>query len=314
MRTNLKVRAMNALPRFNPITVKELSARMRGARAYTVLTIYLAIVSAMAMLLYLASFLNSSRSVGGSSTVGTVVFYFLVGMQIVLVSFIAPAFTTGAISGERERETFDLLRSTILTPRQIVFAKLISALGYTLLLIFATLPLFSLAFLLGGIEPMELFITLCVILASALLFSLLGLFVSARVTTSVSATVITYALVLGIVVGVPLVLLIGTSTVQLALSPITSSTAATSRNELLLGAVEVLFTLIISLSPIGAIAASQRFFAVSANPIAFNPGFVSHALSITLPSPYLILTALYLIASAVIYVLTVRRVAQADRE
>lgn len=306
---NLKFPAFRSPLRVSPITAKELTGRIRSARAYTVLTVYLAIVSGLAVLLYLVSFLSGPRTIGGSGAVGAVVFYFLVGMQVLLVSFIAPAFTVGAISLERERKTFDVLRATMLVPSQIVWAKLIAALGFTLLLIFATLPLFSLAFLLGGVEPVELVIILCVVLSSALMFSLLGLYVSARSRTTTGAAIVTYAVTLGIVVGIPLAALIGSSTIQLAFS----SVSAGGRNTLLVNGFETLLTIAISFSPISAIAASQRAFSLSGNLWTFNPGFISGGLSLTLPAPFLILTAFYLVLSVVLFVLTVRRIARAEQ-
>lgn len=285
----------------NPVAVREFVSRMRSARAYTIITIYLAIVSALAVLLYAVSFLNSTRTVGSSGQVGTVVFYFLVGMQVLLVSFLAPAFTVSAISSEREHGTFDLLRTTLVSPRQIVLAKLTSAIGFTLVLIFATLPLFSLVFLLGGVEIVELMIVLCVVLSSALFFSLLGLYASARSRTSLGATIVTYAVTLGIVIGIPLASLIGSSTIQLAL-------LSSGRSVFIAGLAETLLTFAISFSPISAVVASQRFFAITGDVWRFNPAFVSSALSITTPSPFLILTFAYLIASVVLFALCVRRI------
>jgi ABC-type transport system involved in multi-copper enzyme maturation permease subunit len=289
--------------RINPVAAREFVSRMRSARAYTIIAIYLAIVSALAVLLYAVSFLNGSRTVGSSGQVGTVVFYFLVGMQVLLVSFVAPAFTVSAISSEREHGTFELLRATLVTPRQIVLAKLASALGFMLVLIFATLPLFSLAFLLGGVEPVELLIVMCVVLSSALFFSLLGLYASARSRTTLGATVVTYAVTLGIVIGIPLASLIGSSTIQLALP-------ALGRTSLLASLAETVLTLAISFSPISAVVASQRFFAITGDVWRFNPAFVSSALSVTLPSPFIILTVAYLIASIILFALCVRRVAR----
>lgn len=290
----------------SPIFLKEMSGRMRSARAYMVLTVYLAIVSGLSVLLYMVSFLGSPRTVGGSGAVGTVVFYFLVGMQVLLASFVTPAFTVGAISLERENKTFDVLRVTLLAPAQIVWAKLISALGFTLLLLFATLPLFSLAFLLGGVEPRELIITLCVVFASALMYALLALYISARSKTTVGATLSTYAIVLGIVIGIPLAALIGSSTVSLALSPAASGSVFADL-------FDAALTLAISLSPISAIAASQRFFSATGELWTFTPGFAGGGLSLTLPSPFLILTGVYLIVSVMLYVLTVRRVARVEQ-
>lgn len=289
----------------NPVAVREFVSRMRSARAYTIITIYLAIVSALAVLLYAVSFLSSTRTVGSSGQVGTVVFYFLVGMQVLLVSFVAPAFTVGAISSEREHGTFELLRATLISPRQIVLAKLTSALGFMLVLIFATLPLFSLAFLLGGVEPVELLIMLCVVLASALFFSLLGLYASTRSRTTLGATIVTYAVTLGMVIGIPLASLIGSSTIQLALM-------TSGRSTFIAGLAETLLTIAISFSPISAVVASQRFFAITGDVWRFNPAFVSSALSVTTPSPFLILTFTYLVASAVLFVLCVRHVSRSE--
>ncbi|BCX02092.1 MAG: hypothetical protein KatS3mg053_0030 [Candidatus Roseilinea sp.] len=303
----LKLPAFSSPFRLSPIFVKEMAGRMRSARAYMVLTVYLAIVSGLSVLLYMVSFLGNPRMVGGSGAVGTVVFYFLVGMQVLLASFVAPAFTAGAISLERENKTFDVLRVTLLTPAQIVWAKLISALGFTLLLLFATLPLFSLAFLLGGVEPRELIIALCVVFASALMYALLALYISARSRTTVGATLSTYAIVLGIVIGIPLAALIGSSTVSLALSP-------TGGGSILADLFDTVLTLAISLSPISAIAASQRFFSATGELWTFTPNFTGSGLSLTLPSPFLILTGVYLIVSVILYVLTVRRVARIEQQ
>jgi ABC-type transport system involved in multi-copper enzyme maturation permease subunit len=232
-------------------------------------------------------------------------------MQVLLVSFVAPTFTVGAISGERERQTFDLLRTTTLTPPQITWSKFIAALGFTLLLIFATLPLFSLAFLLGGVDPVELVITLCIVFSSAFLFTLLGIYISSRSKTTMGAVVVTYAIVLGIVVGIPLASLIGSSTIQLALAPLGASAGV--HNEFVVAAFETLLAIAISLSPISAIVASQRFFAVTGNLWTFNPSFISSGLSVTLPAPFVILTVVYLIVSGVLFILTVRRIARADQ-
>ncbi len=289
----------------NPVAVREFVSRMRSARAYTIITIYLAIVSALGVLLYAVSFLTSTRTIGSSGQVGTVVFSFLVWMQVLLVSFLTPAFTVSAISSEREQGTFDLLRATLVSPRQIVLAKLLSSIGFTLVLIVATLPLFSLAFLLGGVEPVELLIVLCVVLSSALFFSLLGLYASARSRTTLGATVITYAVTLGIVVGIPLASLIGSSTIQLAL-------LSGGRSATIASLAETLLTFAISFSPISAVVASQRFFAITGDVWRFNPAFVSSALSVTTPSPFLILTFTYLIASAVLFALCVRRVSRSE--
>src|SRR5690349_22116626 len=91
---------------FNPMTVQELRSRMRNPQAYAVLTIYMSIVSGITLLVYLATSANGSSGVNDSSRVGTALFYIVVGMQTLLVAFVTPSFSAGALSGEREGGTY----------------------------------------------------------------------------------------------------------------------------------------------------------------------------------------------------------------
>ncbi len=286
----------------NPLMVRELRGYMRGARAYAVLTVHIAIVSGIALLLYMGvSLANPASGVGNSSQVGSALFYVVVGLQIVLVSFVAPAFTVSAISGERERHTLDLLKATLLSPRQIVWGKLIPVLGYVLLLVLATLPLFSLAFLLGGVEPAQFVAALCVILASAALFTTLGLSVSSRARDTLSATVVTYAIVVGIVIGLSVLALLVFPALAGAMGRAGASSAAP--------ALTALFVALISLSPVGALVTSEANFVNTGNllTVTVRP-FATSPVAVVLPAPFVILTVCYLTASGILLWLAARAV------
>jgi hypothetical protein len=136
-----------------------------------------------------------------------VVFAGLVGIELFLVCFIAPAFTSGAISGERERQTYELLRTTLLPARSLVMGKLTSALSFIVLLLFAAVPLQSLAFLLGGVAPEEVMISLVVLLVTALASGSAGIFFSAVMRRTLGASVLTYASALAAVLGLPLLMI-----------------------------------------------------------------------------------------------------------
>src|SRR5260370_22948267 len=126
----------------NPVVLKELRGRMRGTRAFVVLTVYLTLMSGFALLLYVlyATSLNYSGVTPGG-TIGRVLFIGIVGVELFLVTFIAPTFTAGAISGERERQTYDLLRTTLLPASPLLRAKLSSPVSYGLLPLLARFPL-----------------------------------------------------------------------------------------------------------------------------------------------------------------------------
>ncbi len=189
----------------NPVTVKELRGRMRGRRAFAVLTLYLLILSGVITVVYLAY----SGNVGGAGssaarTAGKGLFAAVLAVQVFLVAFIGPAFTAGAISGERERQTFDLLRTTLLSAESFVLGKLISALSYVFLLVLVSIPLQSIAFLLGGLSLIELVVSQVVILVAAVTYALYGLWCSAAMRTTLAATVTTFAGMLFVTFGTPL--------------------------------------------------------------------------------------------------------------
>lgn len=190
----------------NPVTVKELRGRMRGARGFIILTVYLILLSGFIILIY-ASYAASANQTYGPDPrqAGKPIFTAVLGIQVMLVLFLAPSFTTGSISGEKERQTYDLLRTTLLPARSLVLGKLLSALGFVLLLILAAIPLQSIAFLLGGVSPLELFVSQLLLVVSAVAFSMIGLFFSALLRSTLASSVTTFATTIFIVVGIPAV-------------------------------------------------------------------------------------------------------------
>ena len=192
--------------RENPVTVKELRSRMRGRRAFVVLTIHLLVMSGFITLVYSAFASAASGPFGPDSReVGKVIFSSVLGLQVMLVIFVGPSFTAGAISGEKERQTYDLLRTTLLSAKSFVAGKLVSALSYVLLLIFVAIPLQRIAFLLGGVALIELVLSQVIVLVGAVTFALWGLYASSRMRTTLSASVVTFAGALFITIGIPVI-------------------------------------------------------------------------------------------------------------
>jgi ABC-type transport system involved in multi-copper enzyme maturation permease subunit len=128
--------------------------------------------------------------------VGTVVFNATAILLFLLVTLFAPTMSAGAIAGERQRQTFDLLRVTLLPTRFIVVGKLVSALIYTLLLIAVVWPVILFSLLTGGIGLIELFVTVLLLAVTSVAFTTIGLFVSSIGRTITNATMLTYGVAL----------------------------------------------------------------------------------------------------------------------
>jgi ABC-type transport system involved in multi-copper enzyme maturation permease subunit len=180
----------------NPIIAKEFKGRMRGKQGFLLLTAYLLLVSLVVVGVYLYSMdgMNDSRiDPNALQELGKQIFNMVVLFEFLLIIFIGPALTSGAISSERERQTFDLLRASLLSSRALVLGKLGTAVAYLLLLIFAALPLQSLAFFLGGVGLAEMVISLVMLATSTFLFCTLGIYFSGIAKRTVVATVMSYA-------------------------------------------------------------------------------------------------------------------------
>ncbi|MCB0036699.1 MAG: hypothetical protein KDE51_21855 [Anaerolineales bacterium] len=192
----------------NPVTTKELRSRMRGRRAFIVLTVYLLLMGAFVSLIYLGFYVNSGTDVSSTRQAGQTIFITMLVVQGFLVVFIGPSFTAGAISGEKERQTYDLLRTTLLSPQAFVMGKLLSAMSYVFLLLFAAVPLISLAFMLGGVATSEVILSQLVLLVSGVTFAMMGLYFSSSMRTTMAASVTTYASALFITIGTPIIAVI----------------------------------------------------------------------------------------------------------
>jgi len=186
---------------------------MRGWRAAIVLTVHLSVLSCFASLIYfgVAQSANASGGRPVGQEMGQTLFYSTYMLLLLLVVFLSPGFTAGAISGERERKTLDLLITTLLPTRALVLGKLASALTYVVLLILAALPIQSLALVFGGVTLAEVLIGTAILVATALAAGTIGLFVSTLMRSSIASTVLTYASVLMVTLGLPLILTVSLS-------------------------------------------------------------------------------------------------------
>jgi ABC-type transport system involved in multi-copper enzyme maturation permease subunit len=183
----------------NPVITKELKGRMRGRQGFIMIGSYITLISFFIVLIYLFLAADESMSSGDPGflqTVGKIIFSTVVLLELLMLGFIGPALTSGAISSERERKTIDLLRTSLLSAGALVFGKLSSAVVFLLLLIFTAIPIQSLAFFLGGVGMAEMIISTLMLVVTAIFFCTLGLFFSSFSQRTLIATVFSYASIL----------------------------------------------------------------------------------------------------------------------
>ncbi|MCQ1530612.1 ABC transporter permease [Lutispora saccharofermentans] len=199
--------------KINPVLHKEMKIRMRGWRAAGMIGVYLiflALTASFVMIIarqdYYRSTIDSELAMG--SYIGLAI------MQFVLISFIAPALTTGAISGEREKQTLDLLLCTRMTPFSIVIGKLFASISQIILLIVASLPIFSIVFLFGGISFKELLELFGFFIIIAITFGSIGIFYSCYFKRTTAANVLAYGTIAFLYFGTIFLTLMYLSAIQ----------------------------------------------------------------------------------------------------
>jgi hypothetical protein len=295
--------------RVNPVMVKELRGRMRGVRAFLVLTVYLGLMSGFALLLYLIY--NSLGRTSGSAAageVGRVLFFGVVGIELLLIMFIAPAFTAGAITGERERQTYDLLRTTLLASPSFVIGKLESALGYILLLLLAGIPLQSIAFLFGGVSELELILSLIILMVTAIALGTVGIYFSAALPRTLSASVRAYTV---IVVAMFIAPVVASIVLDLIIRLLFES-GAPMNVPLLEAILRYLSLIVTSINPITTALTTQSLL-IDRQAIGFwTFTLTSDGSAVPMVSPWVLYTIIYLAVSAVLIVLAIRHTRNAE--
>src|SRR2546430_13005705 len=183
---------------FFALLTKEMRLRMRQERTVWVLIIYVLLLSLLGWL-YLGPITGSGSNTNYGSdwnTTGTILYQLLTTVQIVLIIFITPAFTSNAVNTEKELKTYDMLLCSQLSAFSLIAGKLIAGLSNVLLLIAATIPLFSLVFFFGGFTPLHILQDLAMFVITAAMIASFGLFCSTLFAKRSVSTAIAYTSVL----------------------------------------------------------------------------------------------------------------------
>ena len=185
---------------WNPIVAKEYRSRMRTWRSPVAMMVYILLLGGLGFAAF-STMANANTGQGGGSNYGQLMFSYLVVFQIILLAFITPALTAGAISSERERQTIDLLFVTRIRPFSIIWGKLLASMSFVVLLLILSVPIFSLVFLFGGIEVDQVVYVFLVTMVTALTLGAIGIAFSTWLRRSLAATVVSYVAGFVLLVG-----------------------------------------------------------------------------------------------------------------
>lgn len=200
---------------------KEFKLRFRSGKSFLGVLFYLLAIGILVVGFVYVQSLSSSFGYFRPDE-SRMMFYFLSFLQLILILFIIPGLTAGVISGEREKQTLNILLTTSQSSASIVMGKLISAISYLLLLLFSSLPLYSFVFLYGGVSPSQIVSLFAFYLVTVFAIGSLGVLFSTFIRKTIVSIITAYSIMLFFALGTLLLFYI-----SMALSHSLNPTATT---------------------------------------------------------------------------------------
>jgi len=177
----------------NPVLQRELLVNLRMSRAFVLLLLYQTLLAAV---VYFAWPRESRLDLTTNPEAARrLVDLFFLG-QYILASMMAPSFAAAAITGEKERKTYEMLLASPLRPSAIVLGKLLAALAHLAILIFASLPIVMLCLPLGGVSLYELLAAYLGLILSVITFGMISVACSSYFQRTAPSLVVSYLLIL----------------------------------------------------------------------------------------------------------------------
>lgn len=178
----------------NPILMKELKLGARSIRLPLTVMFYdivLAIVAVIAILIAAAS----GGSGGGMDYSGFLYIYEVIGwIQIGIMLLIVPILTAGTVSGEREKQTLEIMLTTPKKPMSIVWGKLLAALSNFMIFIISSVPIMAIAFVLGGMNWLSLIGYIFMMIVLAIYIGSVGICCSCTFKKTIVSIVMTFVI------------------------------------------------------------------------------------------------------------------------
>ncbi len=176
----------------NPVLQRELLVNLRMRRAFVLLFAY---VTLLGVVVYMAWPQAKKIDMTNPEAAKRLVNLFFLG-QYMIASLMAPSFAAGAITGEKERKSYEMLLASPLKPAAIVLGKLFASLSHVAILIISSLPIVMLCLPLGGVSFYEVVAIYMALIISVITFGMVSLACSSYFQRTAASLVVSYLAIL----------------------------------------------------------------------------------------------------------------------
>ncbi len=169
----------------NPILHREFNSAARNAKT----AVFAALaVGVLGFILYALWPRSGIFSEANSNELFTI----FLGAELTFMILLTAGFTASTITAERERNTFAMLQTSLLTPAEILLGKLCGSLGISIVLFLVTVPVSAICAMSGGISVATLVKALSIVAAATVVYGLFGLAVSSLCRKTYVSILVTY--------------------------------------------------------------------------------------------------------------------------
>ncbi len=194
--------------RLNPIVKKDVKVQSRSMKICWGVFAYELILAFVFFLAIVVIKQQSRYSANNIYSAMVWIYPALAMTQLVILGIVVPVRTASAISGEKERQTFDIMMTTGMTPFSIIMGKVMTAIIQSMLFVVASLPVMALCFIIGGMSWSYLLWFLAIALLISFFSASIGILCSSLCKRSISAVIMSYGFYLLFFLGTVLPYLI----------------------------------------------------------------------------------------------------------
>lgn len=184
--------------KMNPILKKEL---MVGSRSIKMSLAIMAINGFLTLIVILVMLISAGSAGYAGYDYSNLIYLFLVlgCIECGIISLVVPIITSGSVSGEREKQTLDIMLTTPIKPLSIALGKLESAMVVVMMYMISNIPMLAISFVLGGLSWWALLGLIGMMLYLGIYVGSVGIFCSSVLKRSVAATILTIVIGIGII-------------------------------------------------------------------------------------------------------------------
>ncbi len=175
-----------------PLLAKDLVETANRRRTYVLRVVYALLLYTAALFIYISETNALQKTTFELLGTGSTLLNITFGLQCAGICLFMPALSVGAITNEKEKNTLTLLFLTRLGPWTILFEKYLARVVHMVSYLLISLPLFGLAYSMGGVTQLELWSAIWTLVVFALQVGAISIACSAFFHSTAAAFIWTY--------------------------------------------------------------------------------------------------------------------------